>query len=138
MNSLIQIKHQIHQAWAGNPVEVVCNIVVDMLTGERGQQIRIIDVSTLERWTNKQFSYEVLMDAVLFLSGRAPHLLDIQYVLTDENDEEHSVTREDIRAMRQKNSIPDPYSGDWLPVQNPDDYISCYFRPSEDARKLLH
>lgn len=131
-----QVLLKIQQAWDGTPVADVCRVILDQLAGQRGSQIRVINVSTLNMWTKNSYSYDTLLDAAMFLSGRSPHLLDIQYLFHYDDELEIPITREEIKKAKKDGFIPHPDSGE--EIVNYEEYISFYFRPSNDARQLTH
>ena len=130
-----QVLDTIRQAWKNTPVEKVCYIIVDKLTGERSCQIREIHESTIMLWTENKFSPETIFEAVHFLSGRNPHLLDIQYILSFTEQDERALNKEELKEIERQGYIEHPLT--YEPIPNYEDYIYFYYKPSILAKSLI-
>lgn len=133
MTTKAQVLFSIKLAWAGTPIEAICNTIVSYLS--QSSDIRVINESTLQIWTDYKYSSDELLKAALYLSGRNPHLLEKQFIFELDEESEEIISTQDLIEAESDGYLPHPDTG--YPIYDYEDYISFYFRPSKEANSLV-
>lgn len=116
-----------------NPqLEDICRSIVMYLANQTTESLRRISFGALSRAAGLKESAQVL-PAVQYLSGARLHLLDIQYVFIDD-DEEFEIHDEEIAEAKRTGVFYHPDLGERVP--DFEKLIYMYFTLSADAADL--